>query len=102
MTAGWGRPLWLPPGLDVQDDLDGLAALAAALDGVAGPLNAATHLSGAAGARVAAVSVAEAWPGFGTGTLPWYPGSLLAAPPRPHAWREPIDEVIAFLARPKG
>jgi tetratricopeptide (TPR) repeat protein len=98
-AAAWTHPLWLPPGLDVQDDLDGLAALAAALDEVAGPLNAATHLSGAAGARIAAVSVAEAWPGLGTGTLPWYPGSLLATPPRPGAWREAVDEAIAFVCR---
>ncbi len=99
MTAAWERPLWLPPGLDVENDLDDLAALAAALDGVAGPLNSAIYLCGAAGARVAAVSVAEAWPGFGTRTLPWFPGSLLATPPRPGAWREPVDEVIAFLSK---
>jgi tetratricopeptide (TPR) repeat protein len=97
LTASWGRPLWLPPGLDVENDLDDLAALAAALDGVAGPLNSALYLSGAAGARVAAVSVAEAWPGFGTGTLPWFPGSLLATPPRPGAWREAVDQAIERL-----
>jgi hypothetical protein len=97
VSATWRRPLWLPPGLDVRDDLDELAALAAALDGVAGPLNASLHLGGAAGARVAVVSVAEAWPGLGTGTLPWYPGSLLATPPRPLAWREAIGEALAFL-----
>ncbi len=98
LTAAWNRPLWLPPGLDVENDLDELAALAAALDGVAGPLNSAIYLSGAAGARVAAVSVAEAWPGLGTETLPWFPGSLLAAPARPDAWREPVDQVIQRLA----
>ncbi len=98
MTAAWNRPLWLPPGLDVENDLDELAALAAALDGVAGPLNSAIYLSGAAGARVAAVSVAEAWPGLGTETLPWFPGSLLATPARPGAWREPVDQVIQRLA----
>jgi tetratricopeptide (TPR) repeat protein len=97
LTADWQRPLWLPPGLDVQNDLDDVAALAAALDGVAGPLNSAIYLCGAAGARIAAVSVAEAWPGFGTGTLPWFPNSLLAAPPTPGAWRRPVDEAIAFL-----
>ena len=96
-AAAWGRPLWLPPGLDVRNDLDDLAALAAALDEVAGPLNASTHLAGSVGARLAAVSVAEAWPGLGARSLPWYPGSLLAAPPRPNAWREALDEVFAFL-----
>ena len=99
MTAAWNRPLWLPPGLDVENDLDDLAALAAALDGVAGPLNSAVYLCGAAGARVAAVSVAEAWPGFGTRTLPWFPGSLLATPARPGAWREPVDQAIEFLSK---
>jgi tetratricopeptide (TPR) repeat protein len=98
LTAARNHPLWLPPGLDVENDLDDLAALAAALDGVAGPLNSAIYLSGAAGARVAAVSVAEAWPGFGTGTLPWFPGSLLASPQRPGAWREAVDQAIAFLS----
>ncbi|HEY1881185.1 MAG TPA: flagellar protein FlbA, partial [Caulobacteraceae bacterium] len=34
LAAGWKHPLWLPPGLDVQNDLDDLAALAAALNGV--------------------------------------------------------------------
>ena len=99
MTSGWGRPLWLPPGLDVENDLDDLAALAAALDGVAGPLNSAVYLSGAAGARVAAASVAEAWPGFGTGTLPWFSGSRLASPPRPGEWREAVEDAIAFVSR---
>jgi tetratricopeptide (TPR) repeat protein len=98
LTAAWRHALWLPPGLDVENDLDDLAALAAALDGVAGPLNSAIYLSGAAGARVAAVSVAEAWPGFGTRTLPWFPGSRLATPARPGAWREAVDEAIAYLS----
>ena len=98
MTAAWKHPLWLPPGLDVENDLDDLAALAAALDGVAGPLNSAIYLCGAAGAQVGAVSVAEAWPGFGTGTLPWFPGSLLATPARPGAWREAVDRVIERLS----
>ncbi len=96
-TAAWGRPLWAPPGLDVQNDLDDLAALAVALDGAAGPLNASTDLAGAVGARLAIVTVAEAWPGFGTRTLPWFPGSRLAVPPRPGAWREAVDEAVAFL-----
>ncbi len=66
---------------------------------MAGPLNSAVYLCGAAGARVAAVSVAEAWPGFGTRTLPWFPGSLLATPARPGAWREPVDQAIEFLSK---
>lgn len=101
MTAGWVRPLWLPPGLDVENDLDDLAALAAALDGVAGPLNSTIYICGAAGARIAAASVAEAWPGFGTGALPWFPGSRLATPPRPGAWREAVDEAIGFVLSPR-
>jgi len=95
MTAAWGRPLWLAPGLDVQNDLDGLAALAAALDAVAGPPNASTCLAAAAGAPFVAVSVAEDWRGFGTGRLPWFPGSRLLAPARPGVWREALQEAIA-------
>lgn len=97
MAQTWDRPIWLPPGLDVQNDLDDLAALAAALDGVAGPLNASTAVAGAVGARVAAVCPGEAWTGFGTKALPWYPGSFLASPPQPHAWESAIAEVIEFL-----
>ncbi len=36
-AARWGRPLWRPPDLDLQNDIEGVAALMMALDAVAGP-----------------------------------------------------------------
>ena len=96
-AAGWGRPLWLPPDLDLQNDIEGVAALMAALDAVAGPLNGATTLAGAVGARMSLVTVREAWQMLGSESLPWFPQARMTTPKTPNAWREAIETAVAQL-----
>ena len=60
-------------GLDLKDDLDGVAALCAALDVVMGPMNATTNLAGAVGARTWLLHARpKTWTMLGETGLPWY------------------------------
>lgn len=92
--AAFGATLWTPPGLDLKDDLDGVAALCAALDGVAGFANATLNLAGAVGAPVGLVVGPGAWPRLGTDRYPWYPTVRLFAAAGFDAW----DPALAALA----
>jgi tetratricopeptide (TPR) repeat protein len=96
-AARWGRQLWRPPGLDLRNDIEGVAALMAALDAVAGPLNGATTLAGAVGAPMSLVTVREAWQMLGAGSLPWFPQARVTTPQTPNAWREAIETAVAQL-----
>ena len=63
-------------GLDLKDDLAGVAALCAALDVVMGPMNATTNLAAAVGAQTWLVhSRPKAWTMLGENHLPWYPNA---------------------------
>ena len=68
-----GLNVWNPPGIDLKDDLDGVAALTCALDLVIGPSNATTNIAAASGGRVWMLSGAGDWPMLGTDRHPWYP-----------------------------
>ncbi|WP_339914246.1 tetratricopeptide repeat protein [uncultured Brevundimonas sp.] len=68
-----GLEIWTPPGIDLKDDLDDLAALCTALDIVMGPSTATTNIAAACGARVMMISNPDAWTGFGTDRAPCYP-----------------------------
>lgn len=67
-----GVPLWSPPGIDLKDDLDDVAALAAALDLVLGQPNATTNIAAASGARWWGLATPDDWTCFGTDTYPIY------------------------------
>ncbi len=64
--------LWTPPGIDLKNDLDDLAALTTALDLVVGPANATSNIAAACGAPVTLVSLRGAWPQLGTQRWPFY------------------------------
>jgi tetratricopeptide (TPR) repeat protein len=61
-----------PPGLNLKDDLDDLAALCVAVDGVVSVPNATGALAGACGAPVAFVSGPGGWTHLGQDEPPWY------------------------------
>ena len=69
-----------PPGLDLFNDLEGLAALSAALDLGIGCSNASTNLLGAVGTPLHIIAPPASWPGLGQETYPWYPGARIHAP----------------------
>lgn len=70
-----GLDLWSPPGIDLKDDLEDVAALCCALDLVVGPANATSNLAAASGATWWAITTPDAWPRFGTDRYPCYPGT---------------------------
>lgn len=93
----WGKTLWRVPALDLRDDLEGLAALAAALDGVVGPMNASMALAGAAGAPSAMLMVRESWTRLGADGLPWYPQAVAASAREPGDWPWAIASALQRL-----
>jgi tetratricopeptide (TPR) repeat protein len=69
----WGVDIWRPPGLDLKDDLDDVAALTCALDLTIGFANATINLAGACGAPAWLITPPGAWTKLGTEVYPWYP-----------------------------
>ena len=72
-----GVEIWNPPGLDLKDDLDEVAALSCALDLTIGTPNATTNIAAACGAPVWMIAAPDAWPALGTDRYPWYPSVRL-------------------------
>jgi tetratricopeptide (TPR) repeat protein len=72
LTALSGVEVRRPPGLNIRDDLDDLAALCSALDGLVGIQNATSVLAGACGAPVVFVAGPGAWYPLGQDKAPWF------------------------------
>ncbi|VAV86957.1 hypothetical protein MNBD_ALPHA06-776 [hydrothermal vent metagenome] len=85
------------PGLDLKDDLDGVAAACCALDTVIGPMSATTNLGAASGANIWFLIVAEAWPLLGTDYNPWYPNAKVFANPGLGEWSDTMSKVASCL-----
>lgn len=67
-----GKPVHVMPGLDLRNDLDGVAALIAGLDLVITAPTAVGEIAGAVGAPVWRVVAPGDWSMLGTGVRPWY------------------------------
>ena len=96
-----GREVLQPPGLDIRNQIDDLAALLAALDFVISVPNATGALAGAVGAPLAIIGGPAAWSRLGTSGHPWYPRARALVPARFGDWR-PMLEQAAELARHRG
>jgi tetratricopeptide (TPR) repeat protein len=94
--AELGVDILEPPGLDLKDDLDGVAALAAALDLTLGFSNASFNLAGAVGAPAWLIAVDRAWTMLGTDRYPWYPQVRCFT--APDGWPEALQAAAAALA----
>ncbi len=92
-----GRPLLRPPGLDIRNHLDDLAALCLALDRVISVPNATAALAAAAGAPVWFVSGPAAWPRLGTSAYRWYADTRSFAAQGFGAWAPVLASVAAAL-----
>lgn len=95
--ARFGVELWRPPGIDLKNDLDDVAALTCALDLVLGPANATTNIAAACGAPVWLISTPGAWPKLGTDRYPWYPSARVFNAPPGQPWTVVMDEIAAAL-----
>lgn len=68
------------PLLDLKNDLDGAAALTAALDLVISAGTSVAEMAGALGVPVWRIGPAGDWTALGTGCRPWYPSMRLVCP----------------------
>ena len=93
-----GVQIWTPPGIDLKNDLDDIAALTCALDLTLGFANATSNIAAACGAPTWIVSVPGAWTRLGTDRMPWYPHARIFLPPAFGRWEETMGEVAAALA----
>jgi hypothetical protein len=80
-------------------DMDEMAALMCALDGVVAVCSTAVHLCGALGRPVWVLTpYAPTWRYLLEGeTLPWYPSARLFRQPRPDSWHEPVARLAGEL-----
>jgi tetratricopeptide (TPR) repeat protein len=69
----FGVELWTPPGIDLKQDLDDLAALCCAMDLIVGFSNATVNIGAACGAPTWLISTPGVWTRLGTDRYPWYP-----------------------------
>ncbi|MFP5516215.1 MAG: tetratricopeptide repeat protein [Alphaproteobacteria bacterium] len=75
----FGIAIHRPP-LDLKNDLDGAAALTAALDLVISAGTSVAEMAGALGLPVWRIGPAGDWTALGTGCRPWYPSMRLFSP----------------------
>lgn len=92
-----GVDIWTPPGVDLKQDLDEVAALACALDLTVGFANATANLAAACGAPAWLISPPGAWPRLGTDRYPWYPQMRVFAARTYGDWGTVMDEIAAAL-----
>ena len=97
--ARLGVEIFEPPGIDLKNDLDDVAALCSALDLVVGPANATSNIAAACGAPVWLISTPGAWPKLGTRRYPWYPSVRVFDPPASNQWGAVMETIAAELAQ---
>ena len=93
-----GVEIWTPPGIDLKQDLDDVAALACALDLTVGFSNATINLAAACGAKTWLISTPGAWPRLGTDRYPWYPQVRLFPSAVYGDWGPVMNKVAEALA----
>ena len=78
-------------------DLDGVAALGAALDLSIGPMNASTNLAASTGADVWFIAYKSHWPLLGAGRLLWYPQTRAFSPENWGDWKSTMGDIASAL-----
>jgi tetratricopeptide (TPR) repeat protein len=68
-----GVKIWSPPGIDLKQDLDEVAALSCAMDLVLGFSNATLNIGAACGAPTWLITTPGSWPRLGADHYAWYP-----------------------------
>jgi tetratricopeptide (TPR) repeat protein len=101
-----GVEIWSPPGIDLKQDLDDVAALCCAMDLVVGFSNATLNIAAACGVPTFLISTPGAWTRLGTDAYPWYPRTRVFLPREFGVW-DPVmaevgEAVGAFAAALEG
>jgi len=84
-------------GLDLKDDIDGSAALCAALDLVLSAPTAAAATAASVGATVWFLTAGRTWPQLGTDEYPWYASTRVLSPEKFGDWDALMPEVADEL-----
>jgi tetratricopeptide (TPR) repeat protein len=85
-------------GLDLRDDIDGAAALSAALDLVLSAPTAAAAAAASVGTEVWFLTAGRTWPQLGTDEYPWYAKTKVFSPEKFGDWAELMPKVSDRLA----
>lgn len=87
------------PELDLKNDLDGNAALCAALDIVVSAPTAAAALSAAIGTETWFLVASAGWPQLGTDHYPWYPKTRVITSETFGDWPDTMSRLAGELAK---
>jgi hypothetical protein len=84
-------------GLDLRDDIDGAAALCAALDLVLSAPTAAAATAASVGTDVWFLTAGRTWPQLGTDEYPWYARTRVLSPEKFGDWASLMPRAAAEL-----
>jgi tetratricopeptide (TPR) repeat protein len=84
-------------GLDLKNDIEGAAALSAALDLVISAPTAAAATSGSVGTETWFLTAGRTWPQLGTEEFPWYRATKVLSPRKFADWASLMPEVSQRL-----
>ena len=84
-------------GLDLRNDIDGVAALARALDLVLSAPTAAAAIAASVGTPVWFIAAGRTWPQLNTQEYPWYANTRVLSPERFADWACLMPDVAAAL-----
>lgn len=94
----YGVEIWDPPGIDLKQDLDELAALCCAMDRIIGFSNASTNIAAACGAPVWMISPRNSWTRVGAAHHPFYPQVRVFDAPQDRDWQTLMSHLANELA----
>jgi len=92
-AAEYGVTVHSIEGLDLKEDIDGAAALCAALDLVISAPTAAAATAASVGAETWFVTAGRTWPQMGTAEYPWYAKTRVFWPEKFGDWATLMPEV---------
>ena len=95
----YGATIHQIEGLDLRKDIDGTAALAAALDLVLSAPTAAAATAASVGAEVWFLTAGRTWPQLGTDEYPWYARTRVFSPEQFGDWAALMAMAGAELAK---
>lgn len=93
-----GVTIWQPPGIDLKNDLDDVAALCCAMDLTIGFSNATLNIGASCGAPAWLLTTPGVWTRLGSDKYPWYPHIGTFSPPGFSSWDALMEDVAAALA----
>jgi len=92
-VASHGVTVHRMEGLDLKNDIDGVAALSAALDLVISAPTAAAAIAGSVGTETWFVTAGRTWPQMGTAEYPWYAKTRVFWPEKFGDWDALMPDV---------